>query len=87
MNKTKITYFIDIVMAFLLIVVTISSVALYLLPSGVRRGGWQLFLGITKKGWMSIHSWSGWLLIVLMIIHFLMHWKWVKEMTKNFFKK
>ena len=87
MNKNKIYYFLDIIMFLLFIVVAISSVALYFLPSGVRRGSWQLFWGVSKSDWLFVHKWAGIVLIILMFIHFLLHWRWVLETTKNYFKK
>lgn len=57
------------------------------MPSGVRKGRYQEFLEIQKGTWSEIHNWAGMLMIILVIIHLILHWKWVKCVTKNFFKE
>lgn len=74
-------------MVLLFLGVAKSGIVLYFfLPEGQRRGGWQTFLGITKHTWSSIHNWCGLLLIALILVHIILHWKWILEMTKNIFK-
>ena len=34
-----------------------------------------------------IHEWLGLLLAVLLIVHFIWHWRWVVQLTRTFFKK
>ncbi|MEM0465915.1 MAG: DUF4405 domain-containing protein [Candidatus Pacearchaeota archaeon] len=88
MEKAKINYIVDFLMAVLFIVTTITALIIFFfLPSGVKQGGYQTFLGVIKRTWSNIHIWSGMIFIILVIIHFILHWNWVVCMTKNIFSK
>ena len=56
------------------------------MPSGVRQGRLQEFLGIQKGTWSQIHDWFGILLIILVIVHLILHRDWIVCMTKSMFK-
>ncbi|MDD3587562.1 MAG: hypothetical protein PHQ75_10310 [Thermoguttaceae bacterium] len=53
---------------------------------GLFRG--NSFLGMTKNGgWKSIHCWVSMLVLLpFMILHFVMHLKWILTVTASFFK-
>lgn len=88
MQKPKINYIIDVFMAISFVIVSISGLVIFFfLPSGVQRGRYQEFLGITKSTWETWHDWSGIILVVLVLLHLILHWKWMISMTKNIFKK
>ncbi|MBP8016447.1 DUF4405 domain-containing protein [Candidatus Gracilibacteria bacterium] len=59
----------------------------FFLPSGVRQGRFQEFMGITKEVWNFIHVWSGILIIIFVILHLILHYNWIICMTKNLFSK
>ncbi|NMB47849.1 DUF4405 domain-containing protein [Candidatus Kuenenbacteria bacterium] len=56
------------------------------MPDGQRYGGWHEFLGVSKRVFVDFHNWAGIILIVLMAIHFIFHWKWLVITTKNLFR-
>jgi cytochrome b subunit of formate dehydrogenase len=86
MDKNKINYIIDFLMTVSFIFVAISGLVIFFfLPSGVRQGGWQEFWGIEKNVWTDIHNWSGIVFVVLVLLHFILHWQWLVCMTKNIF--
>lgn len=88
MTRLKLNYIIDLLAAISFLLVAKSGlIIMFFLPEGVRRGGYQEFLGISKKTYISIHDWSGVVFIVLVIIHFILHWKWLVCTTKSFFVK
>jgi hypothetical protein len=39
----------------------------------------------SRTTWDLIHTWSGVVLIGAAVIHFAIHWRWVKNVTKRFF--
>lgn len=57
------------------------------------------FTGIVKMpGWfntnpdkylfmMKIHDWSGIVMVALVLVHLIQHWKWIVSMTKHIFSK
>ena len=88
MEKSKINYIIDALIAISFLVVAITGLVMFFfLPSGVQRGGYQEFLGIIKHVWIDIHNWSGIILIILVIVHLILHWNWIGHMTKNIWSK
>lgn len=88
MNKLKINYLIDLLMAIFFLGTAISGLVLFFfLPAGQRRGGYQEFLGILKHNWVNFHNWCGVILTFLVLIHLILHLKWILGMTRNFFQK
>ena len=88
MKKADINYIVDALMTVALVIVGITGVFLFIFfESGIRRGGYQEFLGITKHTWSFYHEYIGIFMTVLMVLHFLLHWNWMVCMTKKLFKK
>lgn len=86
MNKAKINYTVDMLALISFLVTAVSGLAIFFfMPEGVRRGGFQEFLGITKNVWVDAHDVAGIIFIILAIIHFLLHWQWLVSMTKCIF--
>jgi len=87
MNKAKVNYFVDLAALVSFLITAITGLAIFFfLPSGVRQGRYQEFLGVEKGVWGSVHDWFGIIFIILVIIHFILHWNWIVNMTKNMFK-
>ncbi len=88
MNKNKLNFLVDFLafVAFLLVAKT-GLIIFFFLPGGVRQGRYQEFWGITKATYSTIHDWAGIALIVLVIIHLILHWRWIVCNFKNVFKK
>ncbi|MBW2966420.1 DUF4405 domain-containing protein [Candidatus Woesearchaeota archaeon] len=75
-------------MAVSFIITAATGLAIFFfLPSQVRGGRLYEFLGITKGTWKIIHDWAGIIMVLLVIIHLALHWKWIVNMTKNLFSK
>ncbi len=88
MVNPRINYVVDFLMTISFIVTAITGLILFFfLPSGVKQGSYQTFLGIIKGTWSVVHDWSGIIFIILTLLHFILHWNWVVSMTKNLFKK
>ncbi|MEM4625370.1 MAG: DUF4405 domain-containing protein [Candidatus Pacearchaeota archaeon] len=88
MDKSRINYFVDALMTFTFLITAITGLIIFFfLPSGIKQGRYQTFLGITKGTWSFIHNWSGIIFIVLLLIHLILHWKWIVTMTKSIFKR
>ena len=88
MGKAKINYFIDLLMIIFFIINSITGLIIFFfLPTGVKRGGYQVFLGIIKQNLVDIHNWSGILLLIIIAIHLILHWNWIVCMTKSIIQK
>jgi|WetSurMetagenome_2_1015567.scaffolds.fasta_scaffold745888_1 hypothetical protein len=69
------------------LVEAVSGLVLWFaLPSGIgRRGLEQSYLGLSRYTWIDIHDWVAIALIVIVMIHLILHRKWVLYMIKHIF--
>jgi hypothetical protein len=81
MKRVYLNFIIDLSM-FL----SISGLALtgviqkWVLPParGTRRGlGPETLLGWTRHDWGDLHFWAAVILVILLVIHIILHWKWI----------
>jgi len=76
MNKPLLNYFIDLGMAVSFVLVAVTGILK--LPA----------LNGRTRDFMLLHDWSGIVLAVFVLLHLILHWNWIKCMTKNcVFKK
>jgi hypothetical protein len=55
----------------------------FALPSGGgRRGLESLYWGLSRHSWIAIHDWVAIALTAVVVIHLLLHWKWVVKMGR-----
>ena len=78
MKKLARNIIVDILMLAAMATVSGSG---YLLDEVCRRG--VTFLGMGRRTWIDIHLWSGIVIVVLLVLHIVLHWKTVN----GFFKK
>jgi len=79
MNKTKINYWVDLVIALAFILSAVSGIV-FLFPMNGSTA-----LGITYQLWNQIHTWGSLLMIGGVLAHLILHWKWIVAMTKKTF--
>jgi hypothetical protein len=88
MNKEKINYLVDVLALISFLVTAVSGLAIYFfMPEGVRQGGFQEFLGITKHAWSAVHNLSGIIFIIAGALHFILHLQMFSMMTKSIFSR
>ncbi len=78
MNKVKLNYVLDAVM----------GLAFLLMGSGGYLGGQNAgyataLLGLSRGTWNDLHSWASVVMIVGIVVHVALHWKWIVGMTKK----
>jgi hypothetical protein len=39
--------------------------------------------GFSRETWLDIHDWAGVALIVILLVHLLLHWRWVLSVTRR----
>jgi hypothetical protein len=75
MKKTTRNYLLDIAMGLLGILLAISSFLLWVVfPRGYHA---------TRALWVDIHKWGGLALSILAVVHLVLHWKWLVQMTRR----
>jgi preprotein translocase subunit SecY len=80
---------IDAIVAISFLLCAVSGIYFLIAPAGGIHGasstGWDPNLIFSRTTWDLIHTWSGTLLIVAAVVHFAIHWRWVKNVTAKFF--
>jgi len=85
--QTRKNWLIDAVVFLGGVLAGLSGIYFLFLPSGGYQGGRNPYYGITilfdRHTWEEIHTWGSLLMIAAVVIHFAIHWRWVKMMTRR----
>jgi hypothetical protein len=69
------------------LVAALSGIYFLFVPSGGYQGGRNPWYGVTilfsRHTWEDLHTWGGIVMIVVAVVHFAIHWRWVKVMSKH----
>ena len=79
MNRTKVNYWIDVVIAISFVMSAASGIAFLLPVTGAT------VLGISYLAWTQIHTWGSLAMLAGVLAHLVLHWKWIVAMTKKTF--
>jgi hypothetical protein len=84
MNKTKLNYWVDLIIGVSFVFSAISGLVFLLpvSPDGVNT----TILGISYSFWNDLHTWSSLLMITGTFLHLVLHWKWIVCMTRKQFQ-
>lgn len=75
MRKAMRNYWLDVTMGLLALVLVLSALMLWVvLPQG--------YFAI-RLLWLGIHKWTGLALTVAVLLHVVLHWNWLSQMTKR----
>ena len=96
MTKAGKYWFLAIFMVLLGLVEAISGFVLWLgFPTGGGGGGRGFgggagagnltFWELSRHSWIDIHDWVAVALIIIVTIHFVLHWKWIVRVAKHLF--
>ncbi len=85
MDKNRWKFFADILMFVDFLALATSGFILWLvLPRGSGAGGGTSFL-LLREQWMRMHNFASVILIVLLLVHLILNWQWIKSMFRNVF--
>ncbi len=92
MSKTKLNYWLDLIIALAFILSAISGMILLFAGSGGYQGGRNStfqteIAGISHWAWSDLHTWVSLVMIAGVMVHLILHWNWIVCMTKNFLPK
>jgi Domain of unknown function (DUF4405) len=86
-SQTRANWLIDLTVLLGGLLASLSGIYFMFLPSGGYQGGRNPMYGVTllfdRHTWDDLHTWTGVAMIVAAIIHFAIHWQWVKTMTRR----
>ena len=81
-------YLINFLFFILMIVETLTGFVLWLvLPHQEQRRGLpeESFIW-SRSTWIDLHDWFAVALLVVLVVHIILHWKWIVFMTKKVIK-
>lgn len=79
MSRGAMLFIIALVMIVLGIVLAVSSFLLWVVfPHGFYP---------SRQLWIEIHKWVGLSLTIVVLIHALLHWKWLVAMTRRYLRR
>jgi cytochrome b subunit of formate dehydrogenase len=80
---------IDVLVAISFLLCALSGIYFLFAPSGGFQGGqnpgWDPNFLFSRTAWDLLHTWSGVVLMVTAVVHFAIHWRWVKNVTRKLF--
>jgi hypothetical protein len=77
-KRAKLNYWVDVSIGIAFVLSAISGLV-FLLPADF--GSSTGLLGISHRVWDSMHTWSSLTMIAGVLLHLLLHWKWIANMT------
>ena len=90
-SQTQKNWLVDAGLFVSAILAGISGIYFLFLPSGGFQGGRNPMYGVTvlfdRHTWDDLHTWTGLAMIAVAVVHFAIHWKWVKNMASRVVKE
>jgi cytochrome b subunit of formate dehydrogenase len=88
MDKNKIKFWDSILLFISFLIMAISGFVLWLIyPAGKKSGQAGVIFLFDRFQWIKIHSWVAVIFIILIFIHLLLNWAWIKAMFKKAFSR
>jgi len=84
MNKIKLNYWIDIGLALSFLICFITGLIKW--PKLIKIIGVSAYKVLPKSNISTLHDVSGLIMGILVIIHLVLHWKWIVSVTKSIFR-
>ncbi len=85
MNKANRNYYVNTVIGIAFLFVGISGLV-FLIPTdwiNFTVSTTPTVLGVSFGVWQSLHKWAGIVMMLGVVLHQLLHWKWISAMTKK----
>ncbi|HLG30565.1 MAG TPA: DUF4405 domain-containing protein [Candidatus Brocadiales bacterium] len=79
--KRNLNNVINIIMLFLsLLTVSTGFIIWFVIPRGHGSSVCMPFAGLCRHTWASIHAYISLSLIVIMVVHLILHYRWLKKL-------
>ena len=85
MDKLKLNYFVDVALAISFFACFITGLIKW--PGLIKVIGTSAYRILHVRNISILHDWSGLVMGLLVLVHLVLHWKWMVAMTKNIFKR
>jgi len=84
----KVNLAVDTVMALGFLATAVSAIYFLFVPAGYSGGrtvGWDPNFLFSRLTWDLIHTWGFIVMVVAALLHFVIHWRWIVNVTRRFF--
>ena len=86
-GNTKFNFWFDVTIFVAFIITALTGLLLWLvLPSG-PGSSWVIFLGLTRQEWVNLHNWVGLTMLLGVVLHLILHWRWITCIVARYFKR
>jgi hypothetical protein len=85
MSEAKRNYWVDAAIGIVFLAVALSALV-FLVPISwidFSASTTPTILGVDFGVWQTLHKWAGIVMLVGVVLHQLLHWKWIVNMTKK----
>jgi len=87
-NRARLNFFLDTVIGLAFLVEVVSGFVLWaVLPHGGYQGGrnaaYQQAFVISRDAWLSLHDWFALAMVIGVLAHLVLHWKWIVCMIRR----
>jgi cytochrome b subunit of formate dehydrogenase len=85
MSEARRNYWVDAVIGIAFLVVALSALV-FLVPTSwidFSASTTPTILGVDFGVWQTLHKWAGIVMLIGVVVHQLLHWKWIVKMTKK----
>lgn len=86
-NKTKINFWLDILILVTFIATALTGLLLWIIIPGGRGSGTLTFLELSRHTWLDLHIWAGLAMLFGSALHLILHGSWIVCVMSRFFKK
>ena len=86
----RINVAIDLIIALSFLATAVSGIYFLFLPRGFQGGrvpGWDPGLLFSRTTWDLIHTWGAVVMVIAAMLHFVIHWRWIVNVTRRFFRQ
>jgi len=88
-SRAKLNFVVDAMILIAFLAATVSGIVLLTMSHVGYQGGrnpdfGRVVLLLTHEGWNDLHVWGSLAMIAGIIIHLVLHWRWIVCMVKRF---
>ena len=87
-ERSTLLFWVNILLFIDSLIVAFSGFILkFVYLAGEKSGKAGIIFILDRFGWLTFHYWAAVLLVLLVIIHLVLNWRWIKGMFGNSFGK
>ena len=86
-GKTRYNFWFDLAIFAAFFITAVTGIMLWLIIPGGQSSGDLTLWGLTRSAWIDVHNWAGVTMLAGILLHLVLHWKWINCVAGRYFKK